>query len=54
VRADLVQKIEVNISQKDLYSRKHSFIRHDSTKLAKVLMMIMELGEYENIIKEVI
>jgi len=54
IRADLVQKIKVNISKKDLYSRKHSFIRHDSAKLSKILMMILELGEYESIIKEII
>ncbi|HEX8974253.1 MAG TPA: gluconeogenesis factor YvcK family protein [Patescibacteria group bacterium] len=33
---------------------KRSLIRHDSDKLAKVLMLILELGEYENIIKEII
>jgi hypothetical protein len=30
------------------------FIRLDSDKLAKLLMMILELGEYENIIKEIV
>lgn len=52
--ADLVHNIKAKISQKDLLSRKHSFIRHDGNKLAKVLMMIMELGDYESIVKEII
>lgn len=54
IRADLVQKSKVAISKKDLYSRKHSFIRHDSEKLGKILMMIVELGDFKNIIKNII
>ncbi len=54
VKADLVQENRIKISRKDLLSRKHSFIRHDGEKLAKVIMMIMELGEYENIIRDII
>lgn len=38
----------------DLNAETRSFIRHDSEKLGKVLMMIMEMGDYENIIKDII
>lgn len=54
ILADLLQKTKADISKKDLLSRKHSFIRHDGDKLAKALMFIMEMGDYENIVKEII
>lgn len=54
VMADLLRREEIKEKVGDLISGTRSFIRHDSDKLAKVLMMIMELGEYENIIKEII
>jgi uncharacterized cofD-like protein len=54
IQADLLSKESVQYSSADAISNIRSFIRHDSTKLAKVLMMIMELGEYENIIREII
>lgn len=41
IQSDLVDGIKAKISNKDLRSRKHSFIRHDSEKLAKVLAKIM-------------
>jgi len=54
VMADLLRKEEVKEKIGDFLSGTRSFIRHDSDKLAKVLMMIIELGEYENIIKEIV
>ena len=54
VMADLLRQEEVLEKIGDLISGTRSFIRHDSDKLAKVLMMILELGEYENIIREII
>lgn len=54
VEADLLQKTKAKISKKDLLSRKHSFIRHDCEKLAKALMFIMDMGDYENIVKEIL
>ncbi len=54
VMADLLRKEEVKVKIGDLISGTRSFIRHDSDKLAKVVMMIVELGEYENIIKEIV
>lgn len=54
IQANLLSKISVEKNQADILPAVRSFIRHDSEKLAKVLMIIMELGEYENIIKEII
>lgn len=54
VMADLLRREEIKEKIGDLLSQERSFIRHDSDKLAKILMMILELGEYENIIKEII
>ncbi|MDD5396823.1 MAG: YvcK family protein [Candidatus Moranbacteria bacterium] len=54
VMADLLRREEIKEKIGDLISGTRSFIRHDSDKLAKVLMMIAEMGEYENIIKEII
>lgn len=41
IEGKLLQNKKINISKKDLYARKHSFIRHDSDKLAKVIMKIL-------------
>lgn len=54
IRADILSGRKPKYGQSDALAGKRSFIRHDSDKLAKVLMMISELGEYENIIKEMI
>ena len=54
VRADLLSNIKPKYSAADVTAPHRAFIRHDSEKLAKVLMMIMELSEYENIIREII
>lgn len=54
VMADLLRREEIKEKIGDIISGTRSFIRHDSDKLAKVLMMILELGEYENIIKEIV
>lgn len=54
VLADLVQKREAKGGKGDAIAKSRSFIRHDSDKLAKVLMMVLELGDYESIIKEIV
>jgi uncharacterized cofD-like protein len=54
VMADLLREEEIKEKIGDLISGTRSFIRHDSDKLAKILMMILELGEYENIIREIV
>jgi uncharacterized cofD-like protein len=54
VMADLLRREEIKEKIGDLISGTRSFIRHDSEKLAKILIMILELGDYENIVKEII
>jgi len=54
VQADLLSDVEPTFNKSDVTAPYRAFIRHDSDKLAKVLMMIMELGEYENIIRDII
>jgi len=54
IQTDLLSNISVEKNAVDVIPAVRSFIRHDTGKLARVLMMIMELGAYENIIKEII
>ncbi|KKP96312.1 MAG: hypothetical protein US25_C0011G0010 [Candidatus Moranbacteria bacterium GW2011_GWE1_36_7] len=54
VRGDMLAGKKIKYAKSDVLAAQRSFIRHDSDKLAKVLMMILELGEYENIIKEIV
>ena len=54
IRSDILSNEKPKYSKADVLSSQRAFIRHDSEKLAKVLMMILELGDYENIIKEII
>ncbi|MEI7890788.1 MAG: gluconeogenesis factor YvcK family protein [bacterium] len=54
VRANILSDQKHEYSDSDALAFQRSFIRHDSDKLAKILMMLLELGEYENIIKEII
>jgi len=54
IRADILSDKKVKYSNVDALAHQRAFIRHDSDKLAKILMMILELGDYKNIIKEII
>lgn len=54
IRADLLRDAEIKTAKNDLIADTRSFIRHDSDKVAKVLIILSELGEYENLIKEII
>ena len=54
IRADILSNKKVSFSPSDILAKQRAFIRHDSDKLAKILMMVLELGEYESIIKEII
>jgi 2-phospho-L-lactate transferase/gluconeogenesis factor (CofD/UPF0052 family) len=54
VLANILQENEIKKAKNDNIAGTRSFIRHDSGKLAKVLTMIFEMGDYENIIKEII
>ncbi len=54
VRADLLSRVKPKYSAVDVTAPYRSFIRHDSEKLANVLMMILEIGAYENIIRDIV
>jgi uncharacterized cofD-like protein len=54
IKADVLSHKKPKYHISDALAEQRSFIRHDSDKLAKVLMMILEIGDYENIIKEII
>lgn len=54
VQADVLNSEEVHFSKKDKIAHMRSFIRHDTEKLGKVLMMLLELSEYENIFHDIV
>lgn len=54
IQADMLSMKKPVFSSADAVAKQRAFIRHDSNKIARVLMIILELGEYENIIKEII
>lgn len=54
IRADILSNQKPSYSRADTLSSLRSFIRHDEDELARILMMILEIGNYKNIIKEII
>jgi len=54
ISADILSNRRPKFSASDKLAAQRSFIRHDSEKLAKVLMMILELSDYESIIKKIV
>lgn len=54
VKADLLSDSKPKYSEADILANQRTFIRHDSDKLAKILIMILALGDYESIIKEIV
>jgi uncharacterized cofD-like protein len=54
VRAEVLNEKEVKKDKKDLIAHTRSFIRHDSEKLAKILITLLEIKDYENIIKKIV
>ena len=54
VNTDVLSGKSVKYSKSDAIANMRALIRHDSDKLAKALIMISELDEYKNIIKEII
>ncbi len=53
IKADVLKRSAVKQNKNDAIASTRSFIRHDSDKLAKVLMEILEMNK-KNIIKEII
>lgn len=54
LQADLLNRKSVRFSIADKIAQSRSFIRHDTEKLAKVLVMLLELEEYENILRDIV
>ncbi|EKE20052.1 MAG: hypothetical protein ACD_8C00057G0003 [uncultured bacterium] len=54
ISSDTLSSKEISFSPGDILAKQRAFIRHDSDKLAKVLIMILELGDYESIIREIV
>jgi uncharacterized cofD-like protein len=54
IKGDFILNGEIKYSKADSLASTRSFIRHDSDKLAKAIMLISEIDEYESIIKEII
>ncbi len=54
IKADVLKRTQPKKNKNDIIANSRSFIRHDSDKLAKVLMMILEMDEYNNLIQEII
>lgn len=54
VQTDVLSSEKVHFSKKDKIAHMRSFIRHDTEKLGKVLMMLLELSEYENIFHDIV
>lgn len=54
IHTNVLSEQKTIYSKSDVLADKRAFIRHDSEKLAKVLMMILELNEYKSIIKEIV
>ena len=53
IGANLLSSKEVKYSKSDKLANTRSFIRHDSEKLAKVLVMILEMEYYQKFIREI-
>lgn len=54
IRANILSNKKSTYNKADALANMRSFIRHDGDELARVVMMILEIGDYENIIKEII
>jgi hypothetical protein len=54
VKTNLLSSEEIRFSKGDKIAHTRAFIRHDAEKLGKVLMMLLELGEYENILHDIV
>src|SRR3989338_6037140 len=54
LETNLLSAERVRLDKADAIAHTRAFIRHDSDQLAKVLMMLLELGEYENILRDIV
>lgn len=54
IRADILSGAKNNRAKEDKIAHTRAFIRHDPDKLAKVLVMLLELEGYESILKDIV
>lgn len=54
IKGDFILNREIRYSKADSLATMRSFIRHDSDKLAKIIMLVSEIENYKNIIKEIV
>lgn len=54
IQTDLLSTEVPRRKREDKIAHTRSFIRHDSKKLAKVLMLLLEIGDYESILKDIV
>lgn len=54
IRADILSNQRRLHNQEDKIAHTRAFIRHDPEKLAKVLVMLLELEGYESILKDIV
>jgi len=54
IRADILSDKKSFRSKEDKIAHTRAFIRHDPEKLAKVLVMLLELEGYESILKDIV
>lgn len=52
IQSNLLSTEKVRFARGDTIARTRSFIRHDTEKLSKVLMMLLEIAEYEHILHD--
>jgi hypothetical protein len=54
VRADILSAEKTVRRREDKIASTRAFIRHDPEKLARVLVMLLELEGYESILKDIV
>lgn len=54
IQADLLSEERTVRRHEDKIAHTRSFIRHDPKKLARVLMLLLEIGDYESILKDIV
>jgi len=54
IQSDFLSTEKVSFSRGDKIAKTRSLLRHDTEKIGKVLMMLLELAEYENILNDIV
>ncbi len=54
IKADILSRKKPTYSKADAIANERAFIRHDSDKLAKILMTALEIRDFQSMIKEIV